>query len=279
MIQHIKLYKLIVLLLTSAIILTSCAEKPRKEVSFDNLDEVTIGVKIGWDADFFFSKREDVKIVRYNNSGDMLLALKNGYIDAMAATHTECKTVQSMINGVKTVPGDAGSFGNVFIVTKEDEQLLKDLNSFLEEYKKTDEYADIIKRFEESDGINYDSRAVPLTGTGREIRYVIDPAEYPWSYYDFETKEYKGMEVEIISHFANEMNYKLVIQENASNMLISDVIKGRADLASDAYSDVYKAEAEFVDVYEMSVPYHDETMELLILDEDKELTVNEYLTF
>ena len=277
--QHRKLYKLIVLLLTAALMLTSCAEKERKEVSFDNLDEVTIGVKMGWDADFFFSKRDDIKIVRYNNSGDMLLALKNGYIDAMAATHTECKTVQSMINGVKTVPGDAGTFGNVFIVNEDETQVLEDLNSFLEEYTKTDEYADIIRRFEESDGLNYDSKTVPLTGTGRELRYVIDPGEYPWSYYDYETKEYKGMEVEIISHFANEMNYTLVIQENASNMLLSDIVKGRADIASDAYSDVYKTEAELVDVYKMSIPYHYETMELLVLDEDKKLTVNEYLTF
>ena len=276
-----KLNLLIVLLLTMALSLSSCSSnRSQSEITdVNDLKGKTIAVKMGFDSDYHFSKFKDINVVRYNTSADMLLAMKNKYVDAIAGTKIENNFITQVSTGVKVLPEPAAEFGSVFAVANEDAELLNELNEFLIEFKKTDEYSDIVRRFEEATVYEYETKDIPLTGTGKTIVLVMDPAEYPFSFYDYEDEAYRGIEIEIISSFANKMNYKLEFIQDSATMVQQHFINNTADIGACDFSDVYKEEAEMADVYKLSEPYYIDEITLLVPDETGDYSLYEELDF
>ena len=256
------------------VILSGCSVRRRAELKdADDTKGKRIAVKMGYDSDYYFSKTNDQKIIRYNTSADMILALKNKYVDAVAGTEVENNLILQVSSGLRMLPGEVDKYGNVFCVTKEDPQLLAELNEFLAEFMKTDEYADIERRFNESFDFEYEYKDIPLTGTGRTIRVTVDPFSYPFSYYDYDEEHYGGIEIEILSAFANSKGYRLEIVEDSAALILQRLINGTADIAACGFSDIYKSEAEIVDAYKMSEPYYFGKITLLVPDESAKMSL------
>lgn len=269
-----KIFKLITLLLICGLVAGGCSMSHMSgSVSGkDSLKGKNIGVRLGFDADYSLSKRSDLNVVRYNSYSEALLAMKCGYIDYIALNQIEANHLGSFIKGVKVTGEPIDRAGFVFCFNKR-QKLVDEFNDFLVEFKTTDEYKDIMKRFTEFSGDDFESKEVSLTGTGKTITYATSDFAYPWAYYDVNDDKHKGVEIEIMSHFANAKGYKLNIVGENDSLLLLRLSNDTADVVSGSFSDIYKEEAKMIDVYKMSDSYGDNDIYLLERDKSEKMSL------
>jgi Bacterial extracellular solute-binding proteins, family 3. len=109
----------------------------------------------------------------------MIMALQYNKIDAMAVDIDTMKLIMSISEGVEVVEPALGELGSIMYFGRDKEDLKDDFNQYLAEFKKTDEYADFLKRLDEFEGDEYIGMDIPLTGDGDILRVSASPEEFP----------------------------------------------------------------------------------------------------
>lgn len=201
------------LLLLTLILMAGCS-KPASVVvtSPTDLEGKRIGVVLARSADWCLEFMEDkpkMEIARYDEMTDILLALKFHKLDALLLDACDAKMFMRLQGDGYVLHENVFPAMDISILfgASEEALALKDeFNLFMEDFKNTDEYEDIIFRSDDILEHPYVSKEVPVTPTSdRVIRAAFTDTNEPASYVDPADGKLKGYLVEIISHFANSI--------------------------------------------------------------------------
>lgn len=233
----------------------------------NNLEGRSVGVNMTWSADYMLSERNDLKVVRFNTTAEIVMALRYGQIDVAAMEKPNAVEVLNCISGLGIVDQPIATDSLAFAVNAQKTDLLEEINEFLEVFDGSDEQADIFERLNSDDGYEY-YRVEPLTG-GKTLTVGLATDSYPYSYVDFDTGEYQGSDVEVITRFANEYGYSINFVEGVFTTIEMGVVEGDLDLGIGAYCNASRKDAELVGAFYMSKPYMKHEIVLIeVVDRD-----------
>ena len=205
----------------------------------NNLEGRRVGVNLAWEADYYLSDRTDMELVRYDNTADMVLALKYDKIDAIALDAETIKVMKSVSEGVEIVEPAVGEVGSIMYFGSDDESLVEDFNKFLVEFKKTGGQEDLEKRLDAFDGSEYIGADIPLTGNGKVLRVAYGPDEFPRVFLNPGEDIPVGYDTEVVKLYANDRNYRLEFYPTSYDDSVVGLQTGKYDILTGYLSDVY----------------------------------------
>ncbi len=235
-------------IICAVIFLGGCASSKWEYEPITNVEDVNglkVGVILAWETDYYLSLRKDIDLYRYDTIGDMIIALSYNKIDVMAVDDLTWRLMEAKSDGLTNVEPALGKVGYMIYLAPDCEELKKEFNEFLKEYKKTDEYEDFLRRKEEFDGENYIDPDIPLNGKGDVIRVAVDAEAFPRTFDMPGEKTPTGFDVEAIKRFANEKNYRLEFTSTNFDDMLVGLFYGEYDIAAGYVCDIYRKDAEF----------------------------------
>lgn len=219
----------------------------------DDLDGRRIGVNMAWSADYMLTGRQDVDVVRYNSLAELVMALRFGQIDAAAMERPDAVEVLRCVSGLGISDKAVAADGLVFAVSNDREDVLDELDEFFAEFEGSREQTELSGRVNSSDGFDY--HKVEADGGDKTLTVGLPTDVYPFSYLDFETGEYAGSEVEVITRFANEYGYQLEFVPGVFSTIEWEIAEGDLDVAIGAFCNAARTDAELVGAFQMTRPY------------------------
>ena len=250
--QRMKHVSTILLLLAVCLLFTGCASSewvydPITDVN--NLEGRRVGVNLAWESDYYLDGRKDMELVRYDTTSDMIMALKYDKIDAIALDIDTLKLIFCVSDGIELIEPAFGEVGSIMYFGSDDESLKEEFNQYLDEFKKTDEYEDLLNRMDEYNGFEFFDADIPLTGEGKTIHVAVDPEEYPRAFLYPGEDIPVGYDLEILKHFANDNNYQLEFYFSTYLDSLMGLQTGSYDIMTGYLSDVYAPEVRRAGLY------------------------------
>jgi len=201
---------------------------------FKALSGKRVGVVIGSVQDMAVSNHApDADIMRITSSTDLLAALENGKVDVAGWDNLTVAFNKEIASKVDTVNAclPATPIGACFQL--DNTELKQDFDSFLAEIRSDGTYQKIIDRWRNADDISAVARP-QRHGTGRTLRVAIYPAFPPFSF--ISSGEPTGLEIELLSEWANRRNWQLEFLAMEFASQIPAVQTGKVDMAMGAIS-------------------------------------------
>ncbi len=251
-----------VMLMTLALCLVSAGCGASAEWKYDPITDLNdlegrrVGVNLSWESDYYLSGRSDMKLCRYDTTSDLIMALKYDKIDAIALDADTIKLFMSQSEGLEVVEPAFAVLGCSMYFGADDAALEEEFNDYLAEFKKTDKYKDLMKRIDEYDGTDYIGEDIPLTGSGKVIKVVADPNNFPRAFLDPGQDILIGYDTEILKHFANDRGYQLEFSYSNMDDGVIGLRKGMYDVMTGYTSDVYADEVERLGLHVCDTMYH-----------------------
>lgn len=205
----------------------------------DQFSGMTVGVMLAWDSDYALTPRKDLNLMRYDELPDMVMALKHNKIDAIAIDDMTARTIEQMVQGIEVIRPGIGRFGYCAGFNERNNDLLEDFNDFLSDFVQTQEYADLQRRMEEFDGLDFEESGIKPQGTGRLIRVAYSDDCFPSAYWDTNSDSLAGFDVEPLIRWANDRNYTLEITGTTFDDMLMGLTRGRYDVAIGCVSELY----------------------------------------
>lgn len=228
-----------ILLLCAVMMLAGCSSRTQiTNIDPNNLENIRVAVGLGWSPDYILSRRDDVTLLRFNELGNMMLAIKCGQADAISLDYASAKYLQAAMPALVLIPEPLAVDDFVLLINKDREDIREQFNNFISSFRETEAYADIIYRAQNFIDGEYAPKDVEQTGQGEVLRMTAEPV-YPYVYYDFADKTLKGSDIEIAKHFANSEGYRLEIEMLEFTAASSLVETGKADFMMSALSSEY----------------------------------------
>ena len=209
----------------------------------NDLEGRRVGVNLAWESDYYLTGRKDMELVRYDTTADMILALKYDKIDAIALDKDSIRLIVSVSDGIEIVEPSFGEAGSIMYFGSDNESLVEDFNQYLVEFKKTEEYQDLLKRMDEFNGSEYIGTDIPLTGKGEVIRLTLEPDMFPRAFINPGEDIPEGYDTEIIKHYANDRNYQLEFCYSSYDDSVLGLRTGKYDVMTGYICDLYAEEA------------------------------------
>jgi len=219
------------LFLSLCFLLTGCV-KTKEPLTRDNLAGKKIGVLLGYSTDYILSGSEyDLDIYRYDTFADMLLALRFNRIDAAALEMDEagvfCRIEPEYEIGLTVLK--QVEYGYLF--KSDRKEILEQFNLFIQEFKETAEYADLVRRTELTAETPYEPKEVKNTATtDRVLKVAAFDGWEPISYINASTGAWEGCDVELITHFANSIGAKLELIDMSWEQILIEIVLGSVDM-------------------------------------------------
>ena len=210
----------------------------------DNLTGQRIGVKSGWESDYFLSNRSDITLKRYDTLADMFMALNYKQVDAIAVDEASLAMAKYSIDGIKEVEGSLASTNYCAYVAKNNTEWLNKVNAFFDYFKHSDEYDDYVNHYFDMDWIN-NGELVKPTGTGDVIKVGYTKEYYPFTYVEADG-EIRGNEIELMIRMANYYDMRIEFIPVTPESYAFDMKSGAIDVMVASISDMYRAESEGV---------------------------------
>ena len=201
---------------------------------FKSLSGKRVGVVIGSVQDIAVSNyAPDADIMRITSSADVLAALENGKVDVAGWDNLTVSFNKEIASKVDTVNAclPATPIGACFQL--DNIELKQDFDSFLAEIRNDGTYQKIVDRWSNADDLSAVARP-QRHSTGRTLRVAIYPAYPPFSF--ISSGEPTGLEIELLSEWANRRNWQLEFLAMEFSSQIPAVQTGKADMAMGAIS-------------------------------------------
>ncbi len=214
----------------------------------------TVGVSLVWSADYMLTDRSDLKLLRYNNISNLVMALKYGQVDAIAMERPFANEVMNCISGLRIVEPATAEDQLVACINIEREDVLEDFNDFAAKFYGSEEYEDL---FERLNSVAYEYRKVEATGGNKVLNVGLPTDAYPFCYVDAEDGEYAGSDVEVITRFANEYGYSLNITGSVFDVIEMGIVNGDFDMAIGTFFESCRVDFEVTGMVYLSKPYMD----------------------
>ena len=241
----------------------------------EDLSGSKAGAVIGWTGDIFMYDREDISAMRYEDVGNLRLALCYRKIDSAICDYTSARYFESSINGIKILDEPIGREGMcaLFNVVPEDnKKLLDDFNRFVADFRSSDEYADYERRVLAADAWGFEEKDIEMTGKGRVIKVAYSMEEIPATWIETDGTPH-GYDIEVVKRFANACNYQIEFVPGVSTSNEISIANGLVDMAVGCLSDVWKDDWETDDNIKLSDSYIDMDIVVVVLEEGVKPTV------
>lgn len=270
--NRIKTAVILSLLVLLCLLLTGCGGNDvRKPINADDLSGLRVGVIVGYSPDYILTKdSKGMETYRYDTYADMYLALSFNRIDAMATEREDayfiCREEPDFTIGpAVTEPSEYAYMFNI-----DRNELREEFNRFIREFRKTGEYVDMLRRVEATHNAPFQAKKVAnIVTTDKVIKVAAFDGWEPVSYTNASTGEWEGCDIELITHFANSLGAKLVIEDKSWNQMLLEVANGMVDLILSPDSLLMAKDLEMSGNIIMSEPVHVKDIVLVINKEEK----------
>ncbi|MBQ1409196.1 MAG: ABC transporter permease subunit, partial [Bacteroidales bacterium] len=208
----------------------------QKEVPavFKALSGKKVGVVIGSIQDMVVTEMApDADIQRVASYADLLAALENGKVDVAGFESLTLMFNKELTSKVDSVGAGLAPIPIGACFRLDNSELQQDFNNYLADIKDDGTYQNILNRWTNAD----DPSALDIPkqrGTGKPLRVAIFPSMPPFNFIC--SGKPSGIEVDILTEWANRRNWKLefLVMDFASQ--IPAVQTGKADMAMGAIS-------------------------------------------
>lgn len=243
------------ILLYFLLLLSGCAKKNSEALDINNLSGKTIGVILGYSPDYILTNEyKDVEIRRFDTNSDMVLALNFHQLDAAAYEMDEANVfcrlqLEYMIYGTFV---ENEKFA--YVLNPENIEINEQFYSFIAEFRETDIYQDMKRRVKECGQHPFESNPVKNTGTSEKVlKVLVYDGWEPISYLNTETNEWEGVDIELVTYFANSIGAKVEFYPVGSyTQAVLDLSLGKADILASPESLRMKTDFEKADNVTMS---------------------------
>ncbi len=260
------------LLILFCMLLVGCGETDiREPITEDNLSGLRVGVMIAYSPDYLLTKdSKGMEIYRYDAYSDMYLALTFNRIDAIATEREDAYFICREEGDFEIGPAITELSGYGYMFNSDRNELREDFNQFIKEFRKTDEYADLLKRVEETRNAPYKAKKVEnIVTTNKVIKAAAFDGWEPVSYTNITTGEWEGCDVELITHFANSIGAKVVIEDKSWDQMLIEIANGKVDLLLNPDSLLMAKDLEMSGNIIMSEIVHVKDIVMVINEEEK----------
>lgn len=215
------------------------------EINMDDLSGVRVGVNLAWESDYLMTERGDAEVYRYDSTADMLMALNYNKIDAVALDWLSCKVMQRVAKGLEIVEPPAGTSGYILYFRSGRQDLRDDFNEFFEEFKNSDAYSEYMQRVQDYDGGDYEGPEIEAGtgGDGPVVKLAVGQGEFPRAYFEPDSDEPVGYDVEIAKCWARSRNLRIEWIKSDYEDSVAGLLAGKYDAAVGYLSDFYRDEA------------------------------------
>ena len=226
---------LLTILLLSGVLLFSSCQGAQREMprSIDGLSGRSVGVQAGtlYEMDLQ-AICPDVKIEYYSDPGMMILAVKQGQLDAYLTENTGFVYEKKNNPTLEQIPGiiatyDVGvGIGNV----PGQQKILDQMNAFIEKCGLDGTMEELTKKWlRESDNAERLVDKSSISGENGELIIGLEPTFEPYSYVS--NNEYQGFDIDFIYRFCREYGYMPVLEAMNYDSLSSALSSGKIHVA------------------------------------------------
>ena len=221
--------------------------------TIEELNGCLIGVQTGTQyEDAFLARCPDSEVQLFSVANDMLLALKQGKLDALLAESVVIPQIKSVHPWIQEIEEPVESYDIVFgFGNKENAQKLKtQFNAFIAEIRENGVYDEMesywMTNFSPDTCVTDKSG---ITGENGEISIALEGGYEPYAYLGF--GELQGYDVDFIYRFCREYGYAPVFYEINYDAIAAGLESGKFDIGTNL---LYFDERE--SSIEMSEPYN-----------------------
>lgn len=230
-----KLLSLLISLTLILVCLSGCTKEPKHLSSFADLETAKIGIITGTNYDNVAKEKfPNAERMYFSTSADVLLALKQGKVDAYFADKVVVASMQWENQKVDYIDEPVEMISNALILAKEgyDPYLLAQLNEFIGKSKNNGTLERLEEKWVEDTEPSEHPDYTKLTGENGTLKIAVSDSLKPVSYR--KGSMYTGYEVDFLTLFAEEYGYKLEIRGMAFDALIPSVASGMCDIGASA---------------------------------------------
>lgn len=226
--------------------------------SVDDLAGRRIGVQLGTTGDIYVSDYEKdgsgTVVERYNKGADAVQALKQGKIDCVVIDEQPALKFVEQNTGLAVLEEEFTLEDYAFVIAKENDALLAQVNAALAELKEEGVLADIQKNY-----IGAESEVGKYPYVKKDVErpngtlIVGTNAEFP-PYESYEEGEIVGIDIDIMQAVCDKLGMEMQIEDMAFDSIISAVSTGKVDIGASGFTvtEERKKNVNFTDTYTTS---------------------------
>ena len=227
-------------ILSTAHLMSSGAyERPDEFSRPSDLDreDCRVGVLSGYDSENVSRKVfPRAQIVGFHEFDDAFMALLAGKIEGFVySEHVLNVALRAYPHRLKVLDEALSKAPSVVLVSRRRPELLKQLNAFIRNYRKSGFYSDMFTRWCQSD--EYVPMPSVPDGRGRAgvLRIGTSGTEEPSSFWD-DSGNLAGFDIEFIRRFAQVMDYKAQIVCRPDDEILDELAADQLDIVIDDYN-------------------------------------------
>lgn len=231
-------------------------EAEQKEIAgAADLEGARIGVQLGTTGDIYVSDYEGdeagTTIERYNKGADAIQALKLGKIDCVVIDEQPGIEFVKQNSNIRIIDEEFSLEDYAFCVSKENTELLAQINTAIEKLQADGTIDNIIKNYigteEEIGAYPYVSKDVARTN-GTLI--IGTNAEFP-PYEYYENNQNTGIDMDIMRAVSDELGMDMQIEDMAFDSIIAAITSGKVNVGASGFTvtEDRKKNINFTDTY------------------------------
>lgn len=234
-ILKIRTFAVMLLVITMSVVLCGCGSSvpPSDVTGVDSLPGKIIGTQLGTTGDIYASDYIELgsEIKQYNKGADAVMALKQGKVDCVIIDSEPAKKFIALNSDLSILDEEFANESYAICVSKENEELLKSINSALSELQNNGTIDSIISNYigDETGKTPYISPENTDRSNGTLIMATnagFEPYEYD------EGGVVVGIDPDIVQAIADILGKELVIQDMEFDSIITAVQSGKADIGA-----------------------------------------------
>lgn len=226
--------------------------------SVDDLSGARIGVQLGTTGDIYVSDYEGdeqgTAVERYNKGADAVQALKQGKIDCVVIDEQPALKFVEQNRGLKILEEEFTLEDYAFMVAKENDELLAQVNEALTALEEEGVLDNIRKNYvgEESEVGKHPYEAADIDRPNGTLIVATNAEFPPYEYY--EEGEITGMDMDIMQAVCDRLGMEMQIEDMAFDSIISAVSTGKVDIGAAGFTvtEERKKNVNFSDTYTTS---------------------------
>lgn len=224
----------------------------------DDLLGTHIGVQLGTTGDLYVTDYENdgsgTVVERYNKGADAIQALRQGKVDCVVIDEQPAIKFVEQNDGLRILEEEFTLEDYAFVIAKEDEELLADVNAALEKLEEDGTIDNIVRNY-----IGADSEIGKYPYEIKDVErpngtlIVATNAEFP-PYESYEGGEVVGIDIDIMQAVCDELGMEMQIEDMAFDSIISAVSTGKVDIGASGFTvtEERKKNINFTDTYTTS---------------------------
>ncbi|MGF6907684.1 basic amino acid ABC transporter substrate-binding protein [Fusobacterium sp. PH5-44] len=116
--------------------------------NFEELSGKQVGVVLGFTGDIAVSKVKDAKVVRFNGTGEAVMALKSKRVDVIVLDAEPAKKYAAQNEELIIKETEVAKEEYAIAIRKDDPALLEEINKALSTLKENGKYAELMKKYD-----------------------------------------------------------------------------------------------------------------------------------